>query len=74
MCTEDLAVQNKLLPTTNGPIGEHGNWSGDAESNIFMGTEDLTSNGELHATTNGPVTAVELVFIPTPNSPTPLRH
>ncbi|KAF4765717.1 hypothetical protein HAV15_004101 [Penicillium sp. str.  len=58
--TGDLAVQNELLPTTNGPINEDCNWPEDAESDISIGTEDLASTSELHATTNGPVTAVEL--------------
>lgn len=71
--TGDLAVHSELLPTTNGPISGNGNWPEDAESDISMGTEDLASNSELHATTNGPVTAVELVFILTPSSPTSLR-
>lgn len=73
MGTGDLAVQNELLPTTNGPINEDCNWPEDAESDISIGTEDLASTSELHATTNGPVTAVELVFILTPSSPTSLR-
>lgn len=35
VCTEDLAVQNKLLPTTNGPIGEHGNCDHTAQDNTY---------------------------------------
>ncbi|KAJ5213699.1 hypothetical protein N7449_000868 [Penicillium cf. viridicatum] len=60
MDTENLAVQNELLATTNAFISEYDNWSEDAESDISMGTEDLAANSEPHATANGPVTAVEL--------------